>query len=564
MSSDRRILVDGVGKRYALGVTTGFAVRGFRGRTTTADAVAEAIRRRRHRDGERKEFWALRDVSFELQEGERLGLIGRNGAGKSTLLKIMTRITDLTEGRIDLWGRVGSLLEVGTGFHPELTGRENIYLNGSLLGMRPNEISQEFDAIVDFAGVEQFLDTPVKRFSSGMSVRLAFAIAAHLRADILLVDEVLSVGDKMFRDKCLGKLDDVSKSGRTVIYVSHLMETVTQLCSRAVLLERGRLTADGDVDDVVASYIAKQNELTNLVEGMDERPGSGVMRFVDASVGEALYASHDEKVVDFTIERRRSDYAGRFFVVARVVDQRQVVVANCDARYVDHALYSTERHRGRLRLRTPWLKPGRYRVDLSLVGPKDFLIDEAIGAAFMEVGPRHPYTGRIGRPANHPGAVFSDFSYEELPPDAPRILPAAEAPGITAPFTPATTNASNGRPTNGHRSSALSIAASPSPGNAHPPLAEEPSFDLTTGRVTFGSHSIELTSTELLLFACLVERRGQVVSQEWLAEEGWEDPEEGLRQLEATMAALAAKLAARTTSGAIEAVAGGYRFGSPA
>ena len=205
-------------------------------------------------DPTHEEFWALKDVSFDIQQGDRVGIIGRNGAGKSTLLKILSRITEPTSGRVSIKGRVASLLEVGTGFHPELTGRENIYLNGAILGMSQAEIKSKFDEIVAFAEVEKFLDTPVKRYSSGMYVRLAFAVAAHLEPEILIVDEVLAVGDAQFQKKCLGKMEEVGKEGRTVIFVSHSMPTVTSLCSRAILLESGRVVKEGTTSAVVMHY----------------------------------------------------------------------------------------------------------------------------------------------------------------------------------------------------------------------------------------------------------------------------------------------------------------------
>jgi len=201
-----------------------------------------------------EEFWALKDVSFEIKQGETVGIIGRNGAGKSTLLKILSRITEPTTGRISIDGRVASLLEVGTGFHPELTGRENIYLNGAILGMSNAEIKRKFDEIVAFAEVEKFLDTPVKRYSSGMYVRLAFAVAAHLEPEILVVDEVLAVGDAKFQKKCLGKMKDVSSEGRTVVFVSHNMPTITSLCQKCILLEAGQVLKMGATSDVVMHY----------------------------------------------------------------------------------------------------------------------------------------------------------------------------------------------------------------------------------------------------------------------------------------------------------------------
>lgn len=203
----------------------------------------------------KEDFWALKGLSFEIQKGDRVGIIGRNGAGKSTLLKILSRITEPTEGRVTIEGRVSSLLEVGTGFHTELTGRENIFLNGSILGMSRSEIESKFDEIVAFAEVEKFLDTPVKRYSSGMYVRLAFAVAAHLEPEILIVDEVLAVGDAEFQKKCLGKMEEVSEQGRTVLFVSHNMETISRLCNKAILLNAGTIQATGGTDEVIKKYL---------------------------------------------------------------------------------------------------------------------------------------------------------------------------------------------------------------------------------------------------------------------------------------------------------------------
>ena len=204
-----------------------------------------------------EEFWALKDINFEIKQGDRVGIIGRNGAGKSTLLKILSRITEPTSGKISIKGRVASLLEVGTGFHPELTGRENIYLNGAILGMDRSEIKKKFDEIVDFAEVEKFLDTPVKRYSSGMYVRLAFAVAAHLEPEILIVDEVLAVGDAAFQKKCLGKMEDVAeKEGRTVLFVSHNMATIQNLCQRTIYLNQGLLVSDNQTQKLISEYLA--------------------------------------------------------------------------------------------------------------------------------------------------------------------------------------------------------------------------------------------------------------------------------------------------------------------
>ena len=230
-------------------------------------------------------LWALRNVSFDVKQGEVVGVIGRNGAGKSTLLKILSRITRPTEGMADIHGRVGSLLEVGTGFHPELTGRENIYLNGAILGMTGREVKAKFDDIVAFAEIEKFLDTPVKRYSSGMYVRLAFAVAAHLEPEILLVDEVLAVGDAQFQRKCLGKMGDVAGHGRTVLFVSHNLGAVAGLCNRCLLIDGGRLTAYGDTDKVIEEYTFGQKKSAEIpVIDRTDRRGNGKVRFTHVKV----------------------------------------------------------------------------------------------------------------------------------------------------------------------------------------------------------------------------------------------------------------------------------------
>ena len=230
--------------------------------------------------GHAEDFWALQDVSFNVKEGEIIGVIGKNGAGKSTLLKILSRITEPTEGEAILRGRVCSLLEVGTGFHPELTGRENIFMNGSILGMSKQEIKTKFDEIIDFAGVKDFLDTPVKRYSSGMYVRLAFSVAAHLDPEILLVDEVLSVGDAAFQRKCLGRMSAVAEGGRTGLFVSHNMGSVRRLCPRALLLNEGELMRNGPVGDIIEEYVRLGTEQAGerVWCCLDEAPGNEVVR----------------------------------------------------------------------------------------------------------------------------------------------------------------------------------------------------------------------------------------------------------------------------------------------
>lgn len=267
------IKVDGLSKRYRIGAKE----RGYKTfREAIVDGISAPVRNlaklrkltkfrdRQSLNCEEDVIWALKDVSFEVNEGEVLGIIGRNGAGKTTLLKILSRITEPTSGFVEIQGRLSSLLEVGTGFHPELTGRENIFLNGAILGMRKREIERKFDEIVDFAEIEKFIDTPVKRYSSGMYVRLAFAVAAHLEPEILLIDEVLAVGDIAFQKKCLGKMGEVAKGGRTVIFVSHNMGAIRSLCDRAIWLDNGQIVEKGATDEVVRDY--EENQLKRFDE----------------------------------------------------------------------------------------------------------------------------------------------------------------------------------------------------------------------------------------------------------------------------------------------------------
>jgi lipopolysaccharide transport system ATP-binding protein len=271
--SEPAISIENLGKRYTIGHQR---ANGDGMRHAIEGAIREPLawlRSSRQKRLQQVDFWALKDVSFQIKQGEVVGIIGRNGAGKSTLLKILSRITVPTEGRIRIDGRVSSLLEVGTGFHQELTGRENIFLNGAILGMSRAEIVRKFDEIVEFSGIEEFLDTPVKRYSSGMYVRLAFAVAAHLEPEILIVDEVLAVGDAAFQKKCLGKMGSFAQSGRTVLFVSHNMEAVRSLCQRGVWLKDGRLHKDGTVDEVVEAYF---NSISNELSFSCANPDYGL------------------------------------------------------------------------------------------------------------------------------------------------------------------------------------------------------------------------------------------------------------------------------------------------
>jgi lipopolysaccharide transport system ATP-binding protein len=275
--------VKGIGKQYRL------SHRGVS--TTISDLAHEGLASARRRWSDRgsspasREFWALRGVSFELSQGEVLGVVGANGAGKSTLLKLLARITEPSEGHAVVNGRVGSLLEVGTGFHPELSGRDNVYLNGALLGMKRREIAAKFDDIVEFAGIGRFIDEPVKRYSSGMYVRLAFAVAAHLEPEILLVDEVLSVGDHAFQQRCIGRMDEIAHGGRTILYVSHNLASVAALCTEACMLEHGRLVLHGPVEEVVSRYLASFKGVEGSTLALrPDRQGDGKLRFTHVEV----------------------------------------------------------------------------------------------------------------------------------------------------------------------------------------------------------------------------------------------------------------------------------------
>jgi len=314
------ITVDHLSKRYRIGA--------LRGHKSLREAIAESVRTplnrfRNGKDNADETIWALKDVSFDVAVGEVVGIIGRNGAGKSTLLKILSRITKPTKGHVTLQGRVGSLLEVGTGFHSELTGRENIFLNGAILGMSKREIEAKFDEIVAFAETEQFLDTPVKRYSSGMTVRLAFAVAAHLEPEILIIDEVLAVGDIAFQKKCLGKMNEVAKHGRTVLFVSHDLSAINALCERAILLHEGALVMSGPTREVSAHYLDTANKLYSPVTWIDFPQGKSdeiQLRRAGVRQGELNTSAIDCRepfTILFEYENRKVLPDSRFFIVIR-------------------------------------------------------------------------------------------------------------------------------------------------------------------------------------------------------------------------------------------------------
>ena len=345
------INVENLSKSYLIGHKSGGQTR--EAYVALRDVIGREIRNMGHKTldvlrgrqvlqaDEIEEFWALKDVSFEVKQGEVLGIIGRNGAGKSTLLKILSRITDPTKGRVVLGGRVASLLEVGTGFHPELTGRENIFLNGAILGMTRREISTKFDEIVAFAGIEKFLDTPIKRYSSGMCVRLAFAVAAHLEPEILILDEVLAVGDAEFQRKCLGKMDEVSRQqGRTVILVSHNLAAVAEMADRALLLDGGSVVVTGSVSEAISTYLSKNFAGASYIRPFRQQDSSPQILRVDVATSQGSGAQHFGRpmVVNFLIRHEKPMKRG--YLSFQIINQFQQPVIHAfdpDMKFGSHS-----------------------------------------------------------------------------------------------------------------------------------------------------------------------------------------------------------------------------------
>lgn len=360
--------------------------------------------------------WAIKDISFQVKQAEVLGIIGRNGAGKSTLLKILSRITEPTSGRATMAGRVGSLLEVGTGFHPDLTGRENVYLNGTILGMRKLEIARKFDEIVDYSGVSRFIDTPVKRYSSGMRVRLAFAVAAHLEPEILVIDEVLAVGDAEFQRKCLAKMEDVASQGRTVLFVSHNMAAVSALCTRAILLEGGSVKFAGATDLAIHAYRA-QPETTGDLRFRKDRDGNGALRFTKIEFLDSTERNTAEPATGQFL-RVRVGYEADGDSLLKNVDAAILVKGQmgellfvCIAGVVQGAFHELAK-RGALVCEIPRLPlpPGSYQVDLwAQVGAA--MADRVEAAAKLDVGSGDYYkSGKL--PAQKHHAVLIDYTWK--------------------------------------------------------------------------------------------------------------------------------------------------------
>jgi lipopolysaccharide transport system ATP-binding protein len=421
------VVAENVSKRYLVGhqsvqrerYTTLRDVVGREARNFARKAVDFVRGRQIVQGDEVEEFWALKDVSFEVKQGEVLGIIGRNGAGKSTLLKILSFITEPTRGRTILRGRVASLLEVGTGFHPELTGRENIFLNGAILGMTRAEIARKFDEIVDFADVERFLDIPIKHYSNGMYVRLAFAVAAHLEPEILIVDEVLAVGDLEFQKKCLGKMQDVaSTQGRTILFVSHNMAAVESLCGSALLLDKGRCVVQGDTPAVVQKYLRDMSRATETsLNERTDRTGSGHVRFLSVLLEDnsgssvSAFQCGAEAVLNLGMENTTKDKLRNVRVALGIEDEMGQCITVLDTMLVGADNLNLPPGRGSVRVTVlkMALIPGRYRLIL-WSSVSDVVADWIKNAATFDVEAGDFYgTGRL--PPHREGMFLLEHSF---------------------------------------------------------------------------------------------------------------------------------------------------------
>ena len=386
------IKVENLSKRYKLGGSQ-------KRNSTLMESVIETARSplqalKRNFGGDENSFWALKDINFEIMPGEVVGIIGRNGAGKSTLLKILSRITKPTTGKIELYGRIESLLEVGTGFHPELTGRENIFLNGAILGMKRDEIAKKFDEIVAFAEIEKFLDTAVKHYSSGMYVRLAFAVAAHLEPEILIIDEVLAVGDAEFQKKCLGKMDEVSKMGRTVIFVSHQMGSIAQLCQKAILLEKGYLVKNDKTDLVIDYYLNHQNDKSNTYLADDSAKHKEIYIETatvlnDQEVVQRLFGHNENVIIRVSCVVEQMVRGVELRMIVR--DNRSITIFTTDAEL--HLLdETTKSFQVDFNIPGNTLRPKNYILTFGLFVPNQFhieLIENAVSFSVFDNGTKY-------------------------------------------------------------------------------------------------------------------------------------------------------------------------------
>jgi lipopolysaccharide transport system ATP-binding protein len=423
--SDVAIRIEGLSKKYMIGGKQ-------KGSTRLGDQIVETVfspfkRAGRLLRGEpnaaselTQEFWALKDISFEIKHGEIVGIIGHNGAGKSTLLKVLSQITEPTTGYADIFGRVGSLLEVGTGFHPELTGRENVYLNGSILGMRRAEIDRKFDEIVDFAEIDQFVDTPVKFYSSGMYVRLAFSVAAHLEPEILLIDEVLAVGDVGFQKKSLGKMESVSQQGRTVIFVSHNMNALQRLCPQSILLNRGRLVTQANTNEVIEQYLSDVSTKTsgpqqNINLSEHKRDGTGKVQFEsicyfgDRQTLNYYPYTNGPLEISMNLIAKSNCSVGSVAVV--IFDRYGSKLINADTlAYGNPIDLKAGKNTLKLRMNELHLNPGIYTLGLWIADPPSEVHDYIPSAAMFEVVETETENIRV----RADGLIPVDFRIEEI------------------------------------------------------------------------------------------------------------------------------------------------------
>ena len=357
----------------------------------------------------RDEFWALKDVSFEIKQGERYGVVGRNGAGKSTLLKILSRIVEPTTGTISIEGKVSSLLEVGTGFHPELTGRENIFLNGSILGMSKSEIAKKFDEIVAFSEIERFLDTPVKRYSSGMYVRLAFSVAAHLEPEILIVDEVLAVGDSLFQKKCIDKMTSIGNDGRTIIFVSHNLSAVESLCNKGILINKGKIQAQGEIRDVLNAYIEKNNVFSSLIDLSTIQRSSYAHELLFKSIRfEEMPLRYGAPIkITLTLASMQKRVFTDVDFGLNITDKHQNCIVHCSNRFTNtHFTHSDDTADYTFTIANN-LKPGIYSLTLFL-RTEDIIQDFLINDVSFEIADGNPYGFNDSQQIQ--GAVFPAFT----------------------------------------------------------------------------------------------------------------------------------------------------------
>nr|WP_211175896.1 ABC transporter ATP-binding protein [Brasilonema sp. UFV-L1] len=373
----------------------------------------------------REEFWALKDVSFEIKQGDRVGFLGRNGAGKSTLLKILSRIVEPTQGRISIKGRIASLLEVGTGFHPELTGRENIFLNGAILGMSKVEIKRKFDEIVAFAEVEKFLDTPVKRYSSGMYVRLAFAVAAHLEPEILIVDEVLAVGDAQFQKKCLGKMQEVSTDqGRTVLFVSHNMDAIQRLCSQCVMLERGRLTAQGDTSSILVRYMSNNSTIQASpnqwidISQVRRQTGTREAQFIEVKYSslneDAMLQPYSNGALEFVLAIESKSPRSVGSIAVTIYDKLGTKLVNADSLVLGQSItLQNGKNIVKIKIEKLYLTPGIYVLGLWMADPLTGVVFDCIESA-LEFEVINFQSEGLGIRPDADGLVISEFEIMQM------------------------------------------------------------------------------------------------------------------------------------------------------